>query len=205
MPNISSQTHIDSVIRFLHFILMLSFLGAYVTGDHEGWHQWHMMFGYTLAISLGFRIMWQLIAPSMRVSHPFGLRKRINIGKNFLQKILKSINLKHLSKSDIQSVSSVVFHSSIALIFLVLPLTVTVGYFTENTHNHTLKEIHELLANLFLASVLLHLGSLLLNMLLLKKFWAKKMFWAVDYSIQALASMGLMLAAFLGFWYWYLG
>ena len=32
----------DLMIRFLHVVMLLSFTGAYLTGDAEEWHQLHM-------------------------------------------------------------------------------------------------------------------------------------------------------------------
>ncbi|WP_228202323.1 hypothetical protein [Acinetobacter baumannii] len=58
-----------------------------------------------------------------------------------------------------------------------MPLTVLAGFLTDYTHSHSLKEVHELFANLFLATVLLHLTALTLNSVLLKKWLAKRMFW----------------------------
>lgn len=46
------STSTDLMIRFLHMVMLLSFTGAYLTGDVEEWHQLHMAFGYTLGISL---------------------------------------------------------------------------------------------------------------------------------------------------------
>lgn len=203
MQTMQNKIHLDSAVRLLHIIIMLSFLAAYLTGESENWHHWHMMFGYTLAISLGLRILWQFTAPVLDVSQPFGVRKRFRISKNFLQRIFKA-PATLFSQLSLQSFSSGVFHASILLIFLVLPFTVIFGYATENTSNHSLKEIHEFFANLFLTAVLLHVGSLLLNMTLLKNFWAKKIFWGKERSGTALLSMGLMLAGLISFWYEYL-
>ncbi|MFH4146442.1 cytochrome B, partial [Acinetobacter baumannii] len=44
--------HIDILIRVLHIIIMVSFVGAYFTGDNEELHQVHMMFGYILLIGI---------------------------------------------------------------------------------------------------------------------------------------------------------
>ncbi|WP_228146582.1 hypothetical protein [Acinetobacter sp. ANC 3903] len=63
----------------------------------------------------------------------------------------------------------------------MLPLTVLAGFFTDSTHSHSLKEVHELFANLFLASVLLHLAALTLNSVLLKNGWKKVCFGELNY------------------------
>ena len=44
-PNTATSST-DLMIRFLHIVIILSFTGAYLTGDAEEWHQVHMAFGY---------------------------------------------------------------------------------------------------------------------------------------------------------------
>ncbi len=204
MSSTINRVHLDTNIRFLHLVMMLSFLGAYLTGDSEKWHQWHMLFGYTLAIALVLRLMWQFLAPTLAVSQPFGLRKRRIMAKNLLQLAWKKGQDLSLSKVPLQLTSATLFQFSIVLIFMLLPMTVTLGYFTENTHSHSLKEIHELFANLFLLTVLIHLASLLLNSLLLKQFLAKKMLWTRENSLITWNVTVLMLSGFIAFWSWYL-
>lgn len=204
MTMTTNKEHLDTSIRFLHLVIMSSFLGAYLTGDSESWHQWHMMFGYTLAIALGLRLIWQFIAPTVRVSQPFGIRKRTIMAKNLLQLFRNKTQEFLFSKTRLQLSIAAIFQLSIVLLFIVLPTTVTLGYFTENTHSHTLKEIHELFANLFLAIVLVHLAALLFNSLLMRQFLAKKMLWSQGNSLMAWIVTLLMLAGFIGFWNWYL-
>ncbi|MEX5456241.1 cytochrome b/b6 domain-containing protein, partial [Acinetobacter baumannii] len=48
MAQNTATSSTDLLIRFLHIVIILSFTGAYLTGDAEEWHQVHMAFGYTL-------------------------------------------------------------------------------------------------------------------------------------------------------------
>lgn len=50
MTQNTTMSSTDLLIRFLHIIIILSFTGAYLTGDAEEWHQVHMAFGYTLPV-----------------------------------------------------------------------------------------------------------------------------------------------------------
>ena len=96
---------------------------------------------------------------------------------------------------------SSVFQLSILGLLLSLPLTVLLGYFTETLHSHTLKEIHEFFANLFLAFVILHVVTLILNSVMLKQWLAKRMF-CVDESITVMTFtyVVLILVSVAYFW-----
>ncbi|WP_425915124.1 hypothetical protein [Acinetobacter sp. TSRC1-2] len=78
------------------------------------------------------------------------------------------------------------------------------GSLTDYTHSHSLKEVHELFANLFLVSVLLHLAALTLNSVPLKTWLAKRMFWSTEsHSWFSLFALVISLGVFVTFWLWY--
>ena len=193
----------DLLIRFLHIVIILSFTGAYLTGDAEEWHHIHMAFGYTLGISLILRVVWQFFAPRLAHTQPSGLSRRLNVIKPFVKRYGTQPQ-QWLSPAFLKAASSSLFQLSILGIFCLLPLTVLAGFFTDYTHSHSLKEVHELFANLFLASVLLHLAALTLNSVLLKKWLAKRMFWGEDtHSWFTLFASVLSLGMLVAFWLWY--
>ena len=193
----------DLLIRFLHIVIILSFTGAYLTGDAEEWHHIHMAFGYTLGISLILRVVWQFFAPRLAHTQPSGLSRRLNVIKPFVKRYGTQPQ-QWLSPAFLKAASSSLFQLSILGIFCLLPLTVLAGFFTDYTHSHSLKEVHELFANLFLASVLWHLAALTLNSVLLKKWLAKRMFWGEDtHSWFTLFASVLSLGMLVAFWLWY--
>lgn len=73
------------MIRFLHVVMLLSFTGAYLTGDAEEWHQLHMAFGYTLGISLALRIVWQVLS-MLNSTQPTGISKRLGMIQQFVKR-----------------------------------------------------------------------------------------------------------------------
>ncbi len=193
----------DLLVRFLHLVLILSFAGAYLTGEEEEWHHVHMAFGYTLAIALTLRILWQFFAPRFAHTQPAGGGRRFHIIKQFVQRHWAQPRL-WFSATFLKSATSSLFQLSILGLFCVMPLTVLAGYLTDYTHSHTLEEVHELFANLLLASVLLHLAVLILNSVALKKLLAKRMFWGHEsHSWFTLFSLILSLGVLLTFWFWY--
>lgn len=84
------------------------------------------------------------------------------------------------SKNTIQLFSIGLFQASIVFIFILIPIVVALGYGTEH-FTYALRDLHSFFANLFLALVILHLSTLILNSILAKRFqgWTMlKMTWA---------------------------
>lgn len=188
-------SHIDILIRTLHIIIMLGFIGAYFTGDNEDLHQVHMMFGYILLISIIVRVIWHFLSPHISSTTPFGIKKRSNIATNAIKKSLNHANLKSFfSKNSIHSISIALFQVSIVLIFLVIPIVVGLGYATEHI-NFSLKDLHELFANFFLALVLLHVSTLILNSIFAKRFqgWSMLKMTLSDTKITKFAALFLLI------------
>jgi len=188
-------SHIDILIRILHIIIMLGFIGAYFTGDNEDLHQVHMMFGYILLISITARVIWHFLSPRISTTTPFGIKKRSNVAISAIKKSLSHENLKSIfTKSSIHSISIALFQVSIVLIFLVIPIVVGLGYATEHFY-YSLKGLHEFFANLFLALVLLHVSTLILNSIFAKRFqgWSMLKMTLSDAKITKFAALCLLI------------
>ncbi|MFJ1518835.1 cytochrome b/b6 domain-containing protein [Acinetobacter sp. ABJ_C1_1] len=169
-------THIDILIRVLHIIIMVAFVGAYFTGDNEDLHQVHMMFGYILLISITTRVIWHFLSPRISNTAPFGIKKRSSMAFNAIKKPFSHANsVSIFSKNSIQLISIGLFQASIVFIFILIPVVVALGYGTEH-FTYSLRDLHSFFANLFLALVILHLSTLILNSILAKRFQGWTMF-----------------------------
>lgn len=51
----------DAPVRVFHWLLVLSFAGAYLTAESERWRLVHVSLGYTLGGLVAFRILWGLM------------------------------------------------------------------------------------------------------------------------------------------------
>lgn len=51
----------DAPVRVFHWLMVLSFAGAYLTSESESWKLVHITLGYTMAGLVGFRIVWGLL------------------------------------------------------------------------------------------------------------------------------------------------
>jgi len=159
MAQNTTTSSTDLLIRFLHIVIILSFSGAYLTGDAEEWHQVHMAFGYTLGIGLILRILWQFFAPRLAHTQPSGVSRRFHVIKPFVQRYWAQPQ-QWLSQTFLKAASSSLFQLSILGVFCLLPLTVLAGFLTDYTHSHSLKEVHELFANVVFSECIATLGSI---------------------------------------------
>lgn len=51
----------DAPVRVFHWLMVLSFAGAYITSESERWRLIHTTLGYTMAGLLVFRLLWGLV------------------------------------------------------------------------------------------------------------------------------------------------
>ncbi|UOA07287.1 cytochrome b/b6 domain-containing protein [Methylobacter sp. S3L5C] len=51
----------DLPTRIFHWMLVLSFTGAFLTGESERWRDFHVLFGYTVLGLVTFRLIWGVI------------------------------------------------------------------------------------------------------------------------------------------------
>lgn len=199
-------THIDILIRVLHIIIMVVFVGAYFTGDNEDLHQVHMMFGYILLMSITTRVIWHFLSPRVSNTAPFGIKKRSSMAFNAIKKSFSQVSaISIFSKNSIQSISIGLFQLSIVFIFLLIPVVVALGYGTEH-FTYSLRDLHSFFANLFLAFVLLHLLTLILNSILAKRFQGWSMLKISLSDAKITKFIALFILIFLGaFSFVYLG
>lgn len=51
----------DAPVRVFHWLLVLSFAGAFLTAESERWRLIHVTLGYTVAGLVAFRLLWGLV------------------------------------------------------------------------------------------------------------------------------------------------
>ena len=54
---------IDAPTRMTHWLMALSFAGAYLTAEGERWRLVHVTLGYTVLALLAWRVLWGLFGP----------------------------------------------------------------------------------------------------------------------------------------------
>ena len=62
-PRPATRRVVDAATRTLHWLMALSFTGAYITADGERWRLVHVTLGYTLAGLVVARLLWGVFGP----------------------------------------------------------------------------------------------------------------------------------------------
>ena len=139
----------DAPVRVFHWLLVLSFAGAYLTAESEVWRLVHVTLGYTLGGLLTFRLVWGVVGTRYaRFSH-------FVRGPAAVIQYLKSLRSgrpeHHLGHNPAGAVAIIL------LMAMGLGIVAT-GYATFNDLGPGwLAELHDLLGNAMLLVVIGHL------------------------------------------------
>jgi cytochrome b len=190
----------DAPVRVFHWLLVLSFAGAYITAESEVWRLVHVTLGYTLGGLLAFRLVWGVIGTRYA---RFGNFVR---GPSAVIQYLKSIKAKqpehHLGHNPAGAVAIIL------LMLLGLGITVT-GYVTYNDLGPGwVGELHDLLANAMVLVIIGHLVGVVTASLQHKENLVRSMVTgfktgAADQGIRrtwTVVAVAIVIAV-LGFWY----
>ena len=166
----------DAPTRMFHWLFALSFAGAYITAESEHWRLLHVTLGYSMALLLGFRVLYGLLGPrQVRLSVLWG---KLQAGSRWLR--------AHLHEPWVMFTEAGRAGQNFAMalaIALLLALTVPLvlsGYGTYNEWGEWMEEVHEFFGNAILLTVLAHLGliaglSLLRRANLVRPMWSGTM------------------------------
>ena len=147
--------------RIFHWLLALGFTTTYILGDFEENMNFHFAFGAFVGVLILFRILFGLIGPKYSNFRDFP------IGLNHQKAFVKSYFSKNTYVGHNPFGSLVML--SILLIGLLCGISgylLTVGpnnILNIIGNNELLEEIHEVLANVFLGLVIMHLLGVLLD------------------------------------------
>ncbi|MEO8387599.1 cytochrome b/b6 domain-containing protein [Polaromonas sp.] len=190
----------DAPVRVFHWLLVLSFTGAYITAESESWRLLHVTLGYTMAGLVIFRVLWGLIGTRYARFSSFVRRPRAVA--SYLRALLRRRPEHHIGHNPAGAMAIV------ALLGLAV-LIAAMGWATYNDlGGGRLEDLHELAANTMLAVVGLHIAGVLAASWLHRE----NLVWAMvtgyktgrpqDAVARAWRSVAiLMLVAVLGFWW----
>lgn len=198
-PSLSTIKVWDMPTRIFHWLLALSFAGAYLSSESEHYRDVHVMFGYTLAGLIGFRLVWGLVGTRYARFNSFLFRPaRI---WEYLKSLPSSSPKHYLGHNPAGAVA----------IFLLLALglvTAASGFATyQEVGGEWLEELHEGAAGTMLAVVVAHLLGVVVSSFLHRENLVRSMITGnkrgtPDQGIPrtGVAVGALLLAAVLGFW-----
>lgn len=144
----------DFPTRVFHWLLVLSFGGAYLTAESESWRLLHVTLGYTMACLVGFRIVWGLIGT--RYARFSTFVRGPNAVVRYLGALLRGHPERYMGHNPAGAVAIV------ALLTLALAVSAS-GWATYNDiAGDWVQDTHEAVANVMLAIVGIHIAGVLL-------------------------------------------
>lgn len=190
----------DAPVRVFHWLLALSFAGAYVTAESDRWLAVHLTLGYTMAALVAFRLVWGLLGTRYARFGSF-VRGPANLVR-YGRAMLSGRPEHHVGHNPAGAVAIVL------LLSLSVAIVATGWLFYDVSSARWLKELHEGAAGLMLAVVGLHIGGAVLTSLLHRENLVRAM---INGKKEGAPNEGirrawrplalLILAAVLSFWW----
>jgi len=189
----------DLPTRVFHWLLALSFAGAWITAESERWRLVHVTLGYTLGGLLAFRLLWGLVGTRHARFASF-VRGPAAVLR-YLRSLLSGRPEHHVGHNPAGALAIV------ALLGLGAALVLSGWSTYHDVGGAWLEELHEGVASAMLALVLLHVGAVLLSSGLHRENLVRAMLTGrrqgapADGIGRTWRVLGvLLLAAVLGFW-----
>ena len=191
----------DLPVRVFHWLLALSFAGAWLTAESERWRLLHVTLGYTLGGLIVFRVLWGLVGSRHARFSDFVRGPRAVV--RYLGALLRGQPEHHVGHNPAGALAIVAMLGLGALI-------VGSGWALYNDiGGDVFEELHEAAANVMLAVVAVHIVGVALasrlhhENLVGAMFSGRKAALPEDGIRSAWRSVAaLMLVAVLGFWAW---
>lgn len=153
---------IDAPLRMFHWLLALSFVGTYLTGDSESWRALHVTLGYTMVGLLAFRVLYGLCGP--RQARLAAIGRRLRSAPAWLRSAAQTLVQRRtvVAINWRQGQNLLMALAVAALLALAVPLTLS-GYAVHSDWGDFLggdwmEELHEFFGETMLAVVLIHLA-----------------------------------------------
>jgi cytochrome b len=154
-------------VRFVHWLSVVCFFGAYVTSQEEGSILIHVTFGYTLVGLMIFRIFWGFAGTK------YALFVQFVRGPKAVYKYFESLVTKepehHIGHNPAGAIAI------IALIFLAIAVAISGFSALHETWKEWGEALHEDIANLMLILVLVHIGAVFVSSLIHQESLVKSM------------------------------
>jgi cytochrome b len=203
----ASRRVTDAATRMQHWLMALSFTGAYLTAEGERWRLVHVTLGYTLAGLLVFRVLWGLFGP--RQARLSVLGRKLQGFPGWLKSLTSLSSPDALAPVWRQGQNLLMALAVTLILTLVVPLSLSGYAIWDEWGGDWLGELHEFFSNALLIAVLTHVGLIVLLSALRRKNQALPMLTGrVAGAGPDLAKRNhgllaaLVLACVLGFWGW---
>jgi len=147
----------DLPTRAFHWLLALSFAGAFLTAESERYRDMHVTLGYTMLGLVAFRLVWGLIGTRYARFRSFAFGPRSVL--TYLKSLFTRAPHHYIGHNP---AGSWAIYALLALIVLAGAS----GYATyEDIGGHGMEEVHEAFSNLLLAAVAAHVAGVAVSSL----------------------------------------
>lgn len=190
----------DAPVRVFHWLMALSFAGAYITAESERWRLVHVTLGYTVAGLVVFRLLWGLVGT--RHARFASFVRGPKAALRYLGALLRGRPEHHAGHNPAGALAIV------ALLLLAGAVTATGWAHYSQLGGDWLEELHEGVANAMLALVGIHIVAVVVSGWLHRENLVGAMLTGrrrvspqegIRSAWRAVA--GLLLVAVLGFWW----
>ena len=190
----------DLPVRVTHWLMALSFAGAWLTAESERWRLVHVSLGWTMAGLIAFRLVWGLVGS--RHARFGSFVRGPAAAWRYLRSLVGAQPEHHVGHNPAGALAIV------ALLGLGI-VTVAAGWATEaDVFGGWAEELHEGAAGLMLGLVVLHIAAVVLSSrlhhenLVAAMINGRKAASPGDATGRAWRGVGaLLLVAVLGFWW----
>jgi cytochrome b len=204
--NAKAQTHLekqliwDWPVRVCHWLLVLSFAGAWLTAESERWRLAHVTFGYTMFGLVVFRLMWGVVGTRYARFTSF-VRGHAAV-LCYTRSLLALRPQAYAGHNPVGALA-------ILLLLALILVTASSGYLTYNDlGGDWAEELHEITAGIMLAAVSLHVLGVTITSLLHRENLVTAMISGRKIAAPGAAIrwpflwLGLVIFVFvLGFWW----
>jgi cytochrome b len=154
MDNITTKIKVwDAPVRVFHWLMVLSFAGAYLSAESERWRLLHVTLGYTLGGLVAFRLVWGLVGT--RYARFANFVRGPQAVLTYLRSLRKGQPQHHLGHNPA---------GAVAIVLLLLASVAVVGSgwaIYNDVGGEWLSELHDIAANSMLLVVAIHVAGVL--------------------------------------------
>jgi cytochrome b len=191
----------DAPVRIFHWLMVLCFAGAYLTAENDSLRLVHVTLGYTMGGLVAFRLVWGLAGSRYARFSDF-IRGPAAIAR-YLRSLLARRPEHHVGHNPAGALGIITLLGATVLL-------VATGWATDNqVGGDPTEELHEVVANIMLALVVLHVAAVLASSWLHRENLIGAMLHGhkVGTTDEAIRTpwrgvAAVLLAAVAGFWWW---
>lgn len=156
----------DIPTRLFHWMLVASFIIAYLTSESERWQLWHVMAGYTFGALLLFRLVWGVVGTRYARFADF------IYGPKQVMHYMGTLLTRHPQHYVGHNPAGA--WAILAMLGLGV-LTVLTGWASFNDYGDWISELHEGIVNVLLLVIAIHIGGVVVSSFLHHENLARSM------------------------------